>query len=207
MLNSGVVEIDKERKRLVKAAHSAQTDLEMVRQDHEEVSRHLQMREMEIESMAGRIHDQERRLEGVTTENTELKCVIDQLDSQLGQAKTLLEESEYELKEKEHHWHDEKTTLDQQLSDRDDKISTLSQDLSSSAKLNDEQSHTIDNQTSVYSSLLRVPCLYPSAIESRDGWNAALAAIFQCLYANSQSASASVDPSAAKYPRLCLAFT
>ena len=32
MLNSGLVEIDKERKRLVKAAHSAQADLHMVRQ-------------------------------------------------------------------------------------------------------------------------------------------------------------------------------
>ena len=145
MLNSGVVEIDKERKRLVKAAHTAQLDLDMVRQEHEEVSRHLQMREMEVASMAERIREQEKRLAGANNDNSELKCVIDQLDAQIVKVKTLLEESEYELKGKEQHWQDEKASFTQELSDRKDKISTLSENLSTSANLNEEQSHTVHN--------------------------------------------------------------
>ena len=145
MLNSGVVEIDKERKRLVKAAHTAQADLDMVRQQHDEVSKHLHVKEMEVRSLADRISGQEMQLEDTTNENSELKRVIDQLDTQLDQAKTLLEESEQELKEKEQFWHDGKIKMEQELFDREGKISQLSDNLSLSAKLNEEHSHMIRN--------------------------------------------------------------
>ncbi|KAL7451796.1 hypothetical protein ACHAWC_010481 [Mediolabrus comicus] len=145
MLNSGVLDIDKERKRLVKLSHAAQSDLETLRAEHYELQRQLNMREMEAADMMERIDEQEKRLATSNTENDELKCVIDHLDTQLGEVKTLLEESEADLKQREQHWEDEKSNLLQQLSDRDEKISVMTDDLANVTKLSEEQSCTIHN--------------------------------------------------------------
>jgi chromosome segregation ATPase len=127
-LNSGFVGIDMERKRLVKAAHANQADLE-------KTQRKLNMKEMEVVYLTERVREQEMKLTSADADVSKLKSAM----------KSVLEESESILKAKEKYWEDTKASFVQQLSDREEKISTLSEDLSMSAKLNEEQSLAIDN--------------------------------------------------------------
>mmetsp|Transcript_18562 Transcript_18562/g.40167 ORF Transcript_18562/g.40167 Transcript_18562/m.40167 type:complete len:416 (+) Transcript_18562:122-1369(+) len=101
-LAAGFVDIDKERRALRKSANDARNDaMQQVDRTREEakrlvdlnreecdskceqLERHLKMREKEVEKMAERVREQERRIEGVVLESNGRQATVEELEGEL----------------------------------------------------------------------------------------------------------------------------
>ena len=87
----GFIEIDKERRLLRKSADDARKDaMHVVEQTRAEcdkrcgkLERHLKMREKEVETLAERIREQERRIEAVVSESNGRQAKVEALEGEL----------------------------------------------------------------------------------------------------------------------------
>lgn len=105
-LAAGFVEIDKERKALRKSADDARKDavlkVEQTRNDCDkqcqQLQRHLTMREKEVETLAERIREQERRIESTVGESNDRQAKVDDLEGELEELIGMVENEREEKK-------------------------------------------------------------------------------------------------------------
>ncbi|KAL7441208.1 hypothetical protein ACHAXH_004599 [Discostella pseudostelligera] len=111
-LAAGFVEIDKERRALRKCADDARLDamqlVERTRSEYEnrckDLEKHIKMKEREVDKLAERTREQERRIEAAVTEWHDRQAKVDELEGELEEL-ILLVDQEREERKKAHDQH------------------------------------------------------------------------------------------------------
>ena len=105
-LAAGFVEIDKERRALRKCADDARLDamqqVERTRSEYEtrckDLEKHIKMKEKEVDKLAERTREQERRIEAAVTEWHDRQAKVDELEGELEELILLVDQEREERK-------------------------------------------------------------------------------------------------------------